>query len=410
MATERLSSILSHVENHASGRSQILRQDPNDVVITLALRTPLCKYKKGGLRDTPLDALVFKTLEQVRLRSNLDPALVGDICLGNVRDGRASYYCRVALLGAGFPNTTCGSHASRFCSSGLTAAQHIANEIITGTIEVGIAVGAESLSEGNERLTRPFDEEIRAASDEAKDCEVNMGVTSENVANDFNISRQMQDKYAVESYRRAEVAQKNGWLDDEIAPITVRLDGKDILLDKDEIRYGTTYEAISQLKPSFDANGKSTPGNSSQITDGAAAVLLMKRSKALELGQPILAKYVGTSLSGLAPRIMGIGPVLAIPKLLEKYNLSLERDVDVVEINEAFASMAVYCRDKLALRWEDMNPRGGAIAVGHPFGMTGVRQIVTGLSELRRRKKKILVTSMCMGTGMGMAGLFVSEQ
>ncbi len=161
-------------------------------MITLALRTPLCKYKKGGLRDTPLDALVFKTLEQVRLRSNLDPALVGDICLGNVRDGRASYYCRVALLGAGFPNTTCGSHASRFCSSGLTAAQHIANEIITGTIEVGIAVGAESLSEGNERLTRPFDEEIRAASDEAKDCEVNMGVTSENVANDFNISRQMQ--------------------------------------------------------------------------------------------------------------------------------------------------------------------------------------------------------------------------
>lgn len=136
----------------------------------------------------------------------------------------------------------------------------------------------------------------------------------------------------------------------------------------------------------------------------------MKRSKAIELEQPILAKYVGTSLAGLPPRIMGIGPVYAIPKLLDRYNLSLHKDIDVIEINEAFASMAVYCRDHLELDWTKMNPRGGAIALGHPFGMTGVRQIVTGLSECRRRKKKILLTSMCLGTGMGMAGLFVNEQ
>lgn len=135
----------------------------------------------------------------------------------------------------------------------------------------------------------------------------------------------------------------------------------------------------------------------------------MKRSKALELNQPILAKYVGTAVAGLAPRIMGIGPTLAIPKLLSRYNLDLKRDIDVIEINEAFASMAVYCRDYLKIDWDKLNPRGGAIALGHPFGCTGVRQIVTGISECRRRKKKILVTSMCLGTGMGMAGLFVVE-
>lgn len=146
------------------------------------------------------------------------------------------------------------------------------------------------------------------------------------------------------------------------------------------------------------------------ISTGAAAILLMKRSKAEALNQPILAKYVGTAVTGLSPRIMGIGPVYAIPKLLKRYNLSLDKDIDVVEINEAFASMAVYCRDELKLDWTKMNPRGGAIALGHPFGCTGIRQIVAGLSECRRRKKKVLVTSMCMGTGMGMAGLFVNEQ
>jgi acetyl-CoA acyltransferase 1 len=188
-----------------------LQKNPDDVVITLALRTPLCKYNKGSLKDTPLDTLVFKTLEQVRQRSNLDPALVGDICLGNVREGKSGYYCRAASLAAGFPNTTCTSHASRFCSSGLTATQHIANEIITGTIDVGvycqtfwpnslcscayfagIAVGAESLSQGNERLSRPFADELREASQEVKDAELPMGNTSENVARDFGVGRQMQ--------------------------------------------------------------------------------------------------------------------------------------------------------------------------------------------------------------------------
>jgi len=210
-----------------------------------------------------------------------------------------------------------------------------------------------------------------------------------------------QDEFALVSNNRAEAAQRAGWFDDEIVPITTRKDGKEIVVDKDEIRYGTTYERLSKLRPAFPEHGdRSTAGNSSQITDGAAAVLLMKRSKALELGQPIVAKYVGTAVAGVPPRVMGIGPVVAIPKLLSSYNLSLQRDIDVVEINEAFASMAVYCKDKLEIDWSKLNPRGGAIALGHPVGCTGARQIVTGLSECRRRGVKVLLTSMCMGSGM----------
>ncbi|OAP63755.1 hypothetical protein AYL99_02982 [Fonsecaea erecta] len=411
MATQRLSAVLSHLPSTSSAVDNIAKQSPDDVVITLAIRTPMCKAKRGGFKDLTLDGMVFKILEQVRLRCKVDPRLVDDVCLGNVRDGKAAYYVRAASLAAGFPNTSAASSVARFCSSGLTATQFIANEIITGTIEIGVAVGAETLSEGNERLSRPFVDEVMNGSQDAKDCMLPMGATSENVAREFNVSRQRQDEYAVESYRRAEVAQKSGWFEDEIVPITVKKDGKDITVSRDEIRWGTTYDGIKNLRPAFPEYGDTThAGNASQVTDGAGALLLMKRSKALELNQPILAKYVGTALAGLPPRIMGIGPVFAIPKLLSRYNLSLDKDIDVVEINEAFASMAVYCRDYLHLDWTKMNPRGGAIALGHPFGCTGVRQIVTGLSELRRRKQKVLLTSMCLGTGMGMAGLFVNEQ
>jgi acetyl-CoA acetyltransferase family protein len=244
-----------------------------------------------------------------------------------------------------------------------------------------------------------------------------MGQTSENVGNDFNITREKQDRFATESYRRAEVAQKAGWFDDEIVPIQVKIkdpktgEEKQATLTRDEgPRHGTTYEALSKIRPAFMPHGdKSTGGNSSQVTDGAAAVLLMKRSRAEQLGQPIMGKFVGATVAGLAPRIMGIGPSVAIPKLLSKYNLSLD-DIDLIEINEAFASMAVYCLETLKIDHSKLNVRGGAIALGHPLGCTGARQIVTGLSECRRQKKKILLTSMCIGTGMGMAGLFVNEQ
>jgi acetyl-CoA acyltransferase 1 len=272
------------------------------------------------------------------------------------------------------------------------------------------------MSTGGDRLNRPFFSEI-LENQEAKDCMQPMGQTSENVGADFNITREMQDRYAAESYRRAEVAQKNGWFDDEIVPIKALVkdpktgEEKEVTLTKDEgPRWGTTYEGLSKIRPAFSQWGtRSTGGNSSQVTDGAAAVLLMRRSVAEALGQPIMAKFVGATVAGLAPRIMGIGPSVAIPKLLAKYNLSMDQ-IDVIELNEAFASMAVYCLNKLGIDHSKMNIRGGAIALGHPLGCTGTRQVVTGLSECRRQKKKILLTSMCIGTGQGMAGLFVNEQ
>jgi acetyl-CoA acyltransferase 1 len=277
-------------------------------------------------------------------------------------------------------------------------------------------MGAEMMSIGGDRLEKPFHPEV-LQNQEAADCMQPMGQTSENVGKDFNITRESQDRYAAESYRRAEAAQKAGWFDDEIVPIVTEIkdpktgDVKKVTLTRDEgIRPGTTYEGLAKIRPAFPEFGdKSTGGNSSQVTDGAAAVLLMKRSRAIELGQPIFAKYVGATVVGLAPRIMGIGPSIAIPKLLGKYNITID-DCDIIEVNEAFASMAVYCKDTLKLPHEKMNPRGGAIALGHPLGATGARQIVTGLSECRRQKKKILLTSMCIGTGQGMAGLFVNEQ
>lgn len=259
-------------------------------------------------------------------------------------------------------------------------------------------------------------EKILSLSQDAQDCLQPMGQTSENVGKDFNIERTKQDAYAATSYQRAEAAQNAGWFVDEIVPVKTKVTNPktdevmDVTVVKDDgIRYGTTYESLAKIRPAFPEFGdKSTGGNSSQVTDGAAAVLLMKRSTAEKLGQTILAKYVGSTAVGLAPRIMGIGPSIAIPKILTQYGISKD-EVDVFEINEAFASMAVYCVETLGLDHAKVNPRGGAIALGHPLGCTGTRQVVTGLSELRRTGKKVLVTSMCVGTGQGMAGIFINE-
>ncbi|OAQ70762.1 3-ketoacyl-CoA thiolase [Pochonia chlamydosporia 170] len=414
MAVERIGSIIKHLAP-GSAINQIQSKNPDDIVITLAVRTPLTKARKGGFKDTSLEYMMYALLKQVRERSNLDPALVEDVCFGNVSDGKAAYKLRAAALAAGFPNTAGASTVNRFCSSGLKAIADIAHSISNNSIEVGIAGGAELMSAPGDRLEQPFDETILKESQDAADCMQPMGWTSENVGRDFNIPREELDKYSAVSFQRAEKAQKAGWFDDEIVPITTKVKGpdgevKEVTLTKDEgIRPGTTAEGLGKIRAAFPQWGPlTTGGNASQVTDGASAVILMKRSTAVKLGQPILAKYVGSTVAGLAPRIMGIGPSVAIPKLLAIHNIALA-DIDVVEINEAFATMAVYCRDKLSVDWEKMNPRGGAIALGHPLGTTGARQVVTGLSELRRQKKKILLTSMCIGTGQGMAGLFVNE-
>ena len=387
------------------------------MVITLAIRTPLCKGFKGGFKDTPLDFIVFQVIKDALRLSKLDPEFIEDVCLGNVSNGKAAYLCRAASLAAGIPTTSAASSVNRFCSSGLKAVQDIANQISMGSIECGLAIGAESMTEGGDRLEKPFHDAILSHPD-GRDCMQPMGQTSENVGRDFNITRELQDQFAAESYQRAERAQKAGWFDDEIIPFKTKVkdpktgEEKEVTLSKDEgPRYGTTYESLSKIRPAFKQFGdKSTGGNSSQVTDGAAAIIMMKRSKAQELGQPILGKFVAATVAGVPPRIMGIGPSVAIPKLLSKLNLDLQKDIDLIEINEAFASMAVYCKDVLKIDQSKLNVRGGAIALGHPLGATGARQIVTGLSECRRQKKKILLTSMCIGTGQGMAGLFVNEQ
>lgn len=385
-------------------------------MITLALRTPLAKAGKGGFKDTELDYIVYALLKQLLNKSNIDPALIEDVCLGNVNDGKAAYLVRAASLAAGIPHTAGGSSVNRFCSSGLKAVQDIANQITLGSIDVGVAMGAELMSAPGERLSKPFNEEV-LKTQEAADCMQPMGQTSENVGADFNIARETQDQYAAESFRRAEAAQKAGWFDEEIVPITTKVkdpktgEVKEVTLTRDEgVRYGTTPESLGKIRPAFPQFGnRTTGGNASQVTDGAAAVLLMRRSKAIELNQPILAKFCGATVAGVPPRVMGIGPTAAIPKLLTKFNLTKD-EIDIFEINEAFASMAVYCLNNLGLDHAKVNPRGGAIALGHPLGATGARQICTILSEAQRTKKKILVTSMCIGTGQGMAGLFVNEQ
>ncbi|KAJ5421078.1 hypothetical protein N7465_003597 [Penicillium sp. CMV-2018d] len=417
MAADRLSSLLSHLKPGATnGLAAITQKNPDDVVITLAIRTPLTKARKGGFKDTELDYMLYALLKETLAKSQIDPALIEDVCLGNVNEVKAAYMVRAAALAAGIPHTAGASTVNRFCSSGLKAVQDIANQIQLGAIDIGVAMGAELMSAASDRLEQPFNEEV-LRNQEAADCMQPMGQTSENIGKDFDIPREQQDRYAAESFRRAEAAQKNGWLDDEITPITVKVkdpktgEVKQVTLSRDDgIRPGTTFESLSKIRPAFPQFGdKSTGGNSSQVTDGAASVLLMRRSKAIELNQPILAKFCGATVAGVPPRVMGIGPTAAIPKLLSKFQLD-KNDIDIYEINEAFASMAVYCVKNLGLDHAKVNPRGGAIAIGHPLGATGARQIATILSEARRTKSKILVTSMCIGTGQGMAGLLVNEQ
>lgn len=242
-----------------------------------------------------------------------------------------------------------------------------------------------------------------------------MGLLSEKMAKARNISRKDQDAFAASSYQKALKAQEAGLFDEEIAPLKVQWedpktgDMKEITVAKDDgVRPGITAESLGKIKPAFAKDGSIHAGNASQISDGAAAVLLMKRSTAEKLGQTILGKYVASSVAGVAPLLMGIGPWKAIPKVFEKTGLTKD-DVDIYEINEAFASQCTWCANELGLDYNKINPKGGAIAFGHPLGCTGARQVSTLLYELRRRGEKVGVTSMCVGTGMGMAAVWVAE-
>jgi acetyl-CoA acyltransferase 1 len=250
---------------------------------------------------------------------------------------------------------------------------------------------------------------------EAASCKVPMGVLSEDMAKDLKVTRASQDAFAAASYQKALKAQQEGLFDEEIAPLTVKFEDpksgetKEITVSKDDgIRPGITPESLGKIRPAFAKDGSIHAGNASQISDGAAAVLLMRRSTAEKLGQKILGKYVCASIVGVKPLLMGQGPWKAIPKALDLAGISKE-DVDIFEINEAFASQCLWCANELGIPQEKINPKGGAIAFGHPLGCTGARQVSTLLYELKRTGKKVGNTSMCIGTGMGMSAVWVSE-
>lgn len=402
--TSHLSSSESDITR---GRESLLVKNADDIVVTCALRTPLTKGGRGGFKDTPGADLLAHTFKSLIEHSKIDPALVEDIAVGNVlAPGAGATEFRAAALVAGFPETTALKSLNRQCSSGLQAISDIANAIRSGMIEIGIGSGVESMSSQYGPGAVTEFSELLESHPEAKNCKVPMGALSEKMAKDRNISRKDQDAFAAQSYQKALEAQRAGRFDAEIVPMTTKfIDPKTdvestITVSKDDgIRDGITAESLGKIKPAFAKDGSIHAGNASQISDGAAAVLLMKRSTAERLGQRILGKYIIASVVGVPPLLMGIGPWKAIPVALAKAGITTS-DVDIYEINEAFASQCVWCIKELGLDPKKVNPNGGAIAFGHPLGATGARQVSTLFNELGRRGEMVGVTSMCVGTGM----------
>ncbi|KAH7885690.1 Thiolase, N-terminal domain-containing protein [Phlebopus sp. FC_14] len=401
----------------SSAKAKVLAKHDDDVVILAAVRSALAKGRKGGFKDTRPEELLSGVFRAAYTRARLNPALIEDIAVGNVLPpGGGANAARMAALHSGIPFTTPINTVNRQCSSGLAAVNQIANQIIAGQIDIGVGAGVESMSFGWGAGSLPDGwSETVLTNKEAEDCLIPMGFTSENVASDYGISRAKQDKFAAESFQKAAAAQKAGKFKDEIIPLKVKVvDPKtekvsEIVVDADEgIRDGVTAESLSKLKPSFKKDGSTHAGNASQISDGAAAVVLARRSVAKRLGLPIVGKYVAATTVGVPPRIMGVGPAFAIPKILEKTGLTKD-DVDFYEINEAFASQALYSVEEIGISYDKVNVNGGAIAIGHPLGCTGARQVATGLNIAKQRNERIFVTSMCIGSGMGMAAVFVSE-
>lgn len=385
---------------------------PDDVVVVHGRRTAIGKAKRGQFKDTTPDELLAAVMKTVLSDLNLSPHKLGDICVGNVlQPGAGALMARVAHFFSGFPAEVPVFTVNRQCSSGLQALLNIAGAIRSGTVDLGLACGVESMSLRS--MSSPGDLSSRVTDvDQARDCLIPMGITSENVAQRFGISREKQDAFAVSSHQKAARAQTLGLFKEEIIPVQTRvLDGSgsevEVLVSEDEgIRAGSTIEGLSKLRPAFSPDGSTTAGNSSQVSDGAAAVLLGRRSAVEALGLQVALVLRSSAMVGVAPDVMGIGPAVAIPAALERAGLTVD-DIDVFEINEAFASQAVYCVEKLNIPLHKVNPNGGAIALGHPLGCTGARQVVTLMHELRRRNKRAFgVVSMCIGTGMGAAAVF----
>ncbi|KAJ5085924.1 hypothetical protein N7532_010695 [Penicillium argentinense] len=397
---------------------EVLKKSPNDVVVLSAVRSPIARAFKGGFKDSYPEEILMPVMQAAVQRANIEPGQVNDVMIGNVlAELGFAKTGRMALNAAGFPNSTTFHTINRQCSSSLQAITHISHAILAGQIDVGLGGGVESMSRNYATRGIPVDvSPTLRESDvkDARDCLLPMLQTSENVASRYGISRREQDEFAAESQRRASEAQKSGRFKAEIVPVTVRsvsvgIDEETISgVERDEgVRHTVTAEKLATLKPVLE-NGFSTAGNSSQISDGASSTVLARRSWAEAQGLKPIARFAGTQVAGCAPDEMGIGPIFAIQNLYKYLGIE-NRDIDIVEMNEAFASQSIYCLRELGIDMDKVNPNGGAIALGHPVGATGARQVATLLAELQRSDKEMGIVSMCASTGMGVASLFIRE-
>ncbi|TFH23615.1 MAG: thiolase family protein [Myxococcales bacterium] len=388
-----------------------------EAVVVSSVRTGLAKSYRGSFNNTRPDDLCSHVLrEAIKRVPNVDPGEIEDVIVGcGYPEGpQGLNVARIATLGAGFPETVAGTTVNRFCSSGLQAIAMAAHQLAEGG-DVAIGAGVESITMG-EGKARGDDVLNPRVFDMWPGVYHAMGQTAELVAKKYGVSREDQDAFGLRSQQRYAAAQEQGLIAEEIAPLDVKWatkgDGEEIQLvdktvDRDECnRPQTTLEGLAKLKPAFDPEGGSvTAGNASQLSDGASATVLMSADRAKALGVEPLAVYLGFAVAGCRPEEMGIGPVFAVPKLLERNGLKIE-DIDVVELNEAFASQVLYCMRELGISDEQVNPNGGSIAIGHPYGMTGSRMVGTLVRELKRRNKRYGIVTMCIGGGQGMAGLF----
>jgi acetyl-CoA acetyltransferase family protein len=389
-----------------------------EAVIVSTARTPIGKAYRGALNATEGATLLGHAIAHAVKRAGIDPKEVEDVVMGAALQQGATggNIARKALLRAGLPVTTAGTTIDRQCASGLQAIALAARSVIFDGVEIAVGGGGESISlVQNDKMNtfHAVDPELMAIKG---DVYMAMIDTAEVVAKRYGISRDAQDEYALESQRRTAAAQQGGRFNDEIAPIATKMgivdkatgevSMKDVTLSKDEgNRPDTTAEGLASLKPVRGDGYVVTAGNASQLSDGASATVVMSDKLAAQKGLKPLGIFRGFVSAGCEPDEMGIGPVYAVPRLLKRHGLKVE-DIDLWELNEAFAVQVLYCRDKLGIDPEKLNVNGGAISVGHPYGMSGARLTGHALVEGRRRKAKYAVVTMCVGGGMGSAGLF----
>jgi acetyl-CoA acetyltransferase family protein len=392
-----------------------------EAVIVDSVRTGLTKAHRGSFNITePVDYTAHVLREVVARQRNLDPEEIEDVNLGcGIPEGcQGMNMGRIAAMAAGFPKTVAATTVTRFCSSGSQAIAMAAHEILHEAAEVAIGAGVETITmmqDGTQNTNRLVN---KTAQKRFPGLYFPMGLTAEIVAERYKISREDQDKYALQSQQRYAKAVAEGKIAEDIVPMKVQRRviqkdkepyDEDFTVELDECnRSDTTLAGLAKLQPVFkkaEEGGTVTAGNASQLSDGASATLLMSSTRAKQLGIEPLGIYRGTAVAGCGPEEMGIGPVFAVPKLLKRHGLTLD-DIDIIELNEAFASQLLYCQRELGIDNDKLNPLGGSISIGHPFGMTGSRMTGQLLRELRRQGKRYGIVTMCIGGGQGLASLF----